>query len=159
MISLEATKLLVINGDSNESDMYLNDNGKSRIEKLSDKIIPLVGNDKAVILSSLASRVKESAKIIADRLEVNFEAYSDLWSDADHSTNFSRLTDLVKPFMNKSNVINVILVTHLEYVAFYPRYFSAILLEKELYSYPLDFGCMWVLDWLGKIATIKKVCP
>ncbi len=148
----KCTKLLIVRhgayNEDNMHDMHLSDAGKTQLNGLSKKIVAMVGDKKAAILSSTAHCAHESAAIIAERIGCDFEKHEILWSERDHPDNFPGTLDLIRPYLDDTDVL--IMVTHYEYVEDFPRYFAKEQLQADIYSHLISKGMMWVLDWSEK---------
>lgn len=110
---------------------------------------------RVVILTSIATRARESAEILGEIFGVEFEEHDVLWSGNRHSEDLPKALELVRSKKDDTDIL--VLVTHLEYVEEFPRYFGKNELGES--SFPLDGvrkGEAWDIDCEAKtIAHIR----
>lgn len=146
-------KLILVRHGQYDSTGHLADNGKEQIKMLVGKLQHYIEDDMSVlVLASPTKRTYDSAEIIARAFDVEFQTYDDLLSEGlDHPMNLAGAYKLVKS-LDKVDVI--ILVTHFDYVADFPKYYS----EKEwgikLPSIEIGKGEAWVVDCIQKTLTL-----
>lgn len=149
-------RLLTVRHGDYDSNMSLSDLGVKQIYGISAKILPLVKGKTAIILSSPEERAVQSAAIIACQLGLELQEHDVLWSESRHPENFPEALKLVRSFMGKVDII--ILVTHYEYVEYFPHYFAAEQLNTPIRSEVIRNGCMWDLEW-ETVPRLEKIYP
>lgn len=136
---------------------YLLDNGRlsalgrTQIHKLGQMLESLVNEERVLVLSSTAPRALDSAKIIADILEVPVEEHEVLWADDDHRSNFDAVHQLVQSIRRKTNF--GVLVTHLEYAQFFPSFLAKRDFGVSLPRFAVKKGEAVILDYRSKNLT------
>lgn len=100
----------------------LNDDGRRQMSDIAEKLETLVTNKRIIVLSSTADRAFEGAKIISGALSAPLEKHKILWSESCHPENFPGLLEMIRTRQNEADCF--ILITHLEYVTNFPRYFA-----------------------------------
>ncbi len=142
--------LILVRHGEYEKDGQLNIVGQEQMLYLAEKIKKYIINNRSVaVFSSPTDRTSESAKIISKYFGVNFEVTNALLSDGfDHPMNLSRLFEFVK---SKDDIDTVILVTHFDYVAYFPKYFSSQMWGVDLPSTEIGKGNAWLVDCQKKI--------
>lgn len=153
------TKLLLVrHGDYYNHNQRLNVNGVEQITSIASKLAQIVRDQRIQIISSTAKRASESADIIAKTLNCNYEQNEIFWSEDKHPEDFVSALNIIKSYSDTTDAI--IIVTHFEYMAWFPRYFAREYLGKHIESYAIDKGSMWVLDWTNiENITLDEVRP
>lgn len=146
-------KLILVRHGQYDNSGHLTENGREQIKMLTGKLIGYIKDDMSVIvLASPAERTHESAEIIGKVFDVELEIHDDLLSDGlNHPMNLDRLYKHVKS-MDKADII--ILVTHFDYVADFPNYFSKMEWGIRLPSTEIGKGEAWVVDCIQKTLTL-----
>ncbi len=146
-------KLIVVRHGQYDNTGHLSDAGHEQIRVLASKLKKLIDeNMSIVVLTSPASRARESADIISNVLGVKTEESDVLLSEGIlHPMNLSRALEFVK---SKDKTDIIILVTHFDYVADFPKYFSEKELGIELLSIEIGKGEAWVVDCLKRTLTL-----
>jgi phosphohistidine phosphatase SixA len=138
-------KLILVRHGQYDNTGHLSDNGREQIKMLAGKLEQYMKDDMSVVvLASPTHRTYESAEIISKAFGVEFQTYKDLLSEGlDNPMNLEGAYKLVKS-LDKADII--ILVTHFDYVADFPKFFS----EKEwgikLPSIEIGKGEAWIVD-------------
>jgi phosphohistidine phosphatase SixA len=146
-------KLILVRHGQYDNSSHLTENGREQIKMLATKLKIYIDNDMSIsVLASPTYRTQESADIISKIFNIKFEIKNELLSEGfAHAMNLSRAYNLIK---SKDGVDIVILVTHFDYVADLPKYFS----EKEwgikLPSVEIGKGEAWVVDCLQRTLTL-----
>jgi hypothetical protein len=146
--------ILVRHGSYDKYDGRISSFGKECISNLTrNKLKGVVdSNEKTIIISSTAPRALDSAEIISDVLNIEFEENTILWSDAEHRKNFDNVLEMVRSYKEETDVL--ILVTHLEYVESFPCFFGRFELGVELDSDEIGKGEAWAIDCKNKTLTL-----
>lgn len=124
-------KLIIVRHGEYGPDDRLNSRGRAHIEKLSNNLKQLIGDETVLILSSIAVRAVESAEIIAAALGVEFEKFELLWSESMHPEDFPGAYKLIQERKEGADVL--IVVTHLEYANYFPSHFARMEWGSEKY--------------------------
>lgn len=146
---MEELELIVVrHGNYNRGGKEeLNEEGRSSIKQLTNRLKSLIQGKKTIILSSTIPRAFESATIIGEGLGVDIEGYDILWSDDNHIENLPAIFNLIESHA-ESDVI--IVVTHCEYTEYLPLYFGEKYLNRKsqnrLRSFVLDYGEAWLIN-------------
>ena len=142
-------KLILVRHGQYDNAGHLTDYGREKIKILAKKLKQLVDDEMlVVVLASPAERTSESAEVISKMFGVEFEKTDSLLSEgALYPMNLSRALELVK---SKDKADIIILVTHFDYVADFPKYFSERELGITLPSIEIGKGEAWVVDCLKK---------
>lgn len=132
------------------NDDRLDNVGRNQVSDLAKEIKNLQGMSRVIILSSTAARAFESAEILAKQLDAPLETHEILNTDISDYDPIGVL-GLVRSKRNGTDTI--VLVTHLEYVEYLPKYFAREELQVELPSHIIGYGKAWVIDCERKTLT------
>ena len=146
-------KLILVRHGQYDNSGHLTDNGREQIKMLTKKLMQYTEDDMSVlVLASPAQRTYESAEIISKLFDIESETQDDLLSDGLNSPmNLDRLYKRIKS-IDKADVI--ILVTHFDYVADFPNYFSEMEWGIKLPSVEIGRGEAWIVDCEQKTLTL-----
>jgi len=143
--------ILVRHGDYEKKEPCdLSEYGRKNILELAVKLLPEIKDKEVVFISSMANRAVQSAEVLQKIWEENgiiipFEKKYEVWSGTDSSRERRRLKEVEKKdvsvedqhwltnFINTSDKEVIIVVTHLEFVNYYPselRFFPHQDIEK-----------------------------
>lgn len=147
-------KLVLVRHGSYGGDDHLSSDGRRQIEVLAEKLKTFVNGDSVVILTSIADRARESAEILSSFFGVEYEQHEILWSGNGHLEDFDGTLNLIRSNSSKGDIL--ILVTHYEYVEYFPSYFAEKELDTKLRSRLIGKGEAWVVDCKEK--TLTHVC-
>ena len=101
------------------SNPGISDVGRDQALQLVEKIRSYLDEEeKAEIWTSTANRALETAQILQEQIpHNNFKSFLKLWSDNSHSYDFEWLKTMIKNFHGESPLI---IISHLEYVRYFP---------------------------------------
>lgn len=133
--------ILVRHGDYNE-ELHLSKAGAAQMLSLAKKLAPYLGS-KIRLLTSSADRAKESAEILGSAWDITPEEHAALWSQASRPQNLPRALALVE---RNTTADTVVVVTHLEYVENFPRFFAQKRLNTDLRYGSINKGEGGVID-------------
>jgi phosphohistidine phosphatase SixA len=140
--------IIVRHGDYGE-DYHLSQYGIEQITLLSTMLKATTNGESIAILSSVATRAVDSAKILGKAFGVPFEEHDVLWSENRHPENLQEALELVRSKKDCADVL--VLVTHLEYVYLFPNHFGKE--ELGVTSFPrreIGKGTAWDIDCEAK---------
>lgn len=132
--------LFIVRHGDYDSDYNLSEKGMDQIQGLSVSIFNYlnISKDTPLILTSSAPRAKQSAEILADKLDTQYQNHDRLWSGLDcaHKNkkifgNFPSILNLIEE--ERKNTKNLILVTHNEIITGLPFLFSNKEFDKIKY--------------------------
>ena len=148
--------ILVRHGDYNGNDGHLSAQGAIDIKKLTENFLQkLIKNHSFAVHGSAADRAKESAEIIRDILHpTTFIIEDKLWSDAQHREDFEWLYS----FIQSQTVDVLILVTHLEYVEYFPKFLREKESIKTAFNSPTK-GEALIINLDDKLSSLVVPCP
>lgn len=110
-----------------------------------------INGTKPRIITSTATRAKQSADILTRILEVEAEEHEVLWSENRRPPQVKKVFDLID--LDGPEV--VIMVTHLEYTELLPLYFGVYALGGSKLPYrEIRKGSAYVIDCEEKIAAV-----
>jgi phosphohistidine phosphatase SixA len=141
-------KLIIARHGSYDEKRNLDGKGIHEMQKLAVAIVSEVAGMKAAILASAAPRALQSAAILSAHIEVPYESTPVLWSCEGHSYNPERAMHLIEEKENSADCL--ILVTHLEFVKFFPPDFGMERLNTPLRGSEIPKGSAWVIDCMSK---------
>lgn len=147
-------KLVLVRHGSYGGDDHLSSDGRRQIEALAKKLKTFVNGASIVILTSIADRARESAEILSSFFGVEHEQHEILWSENSHPEDFNGTLELIRSNSNKGDIL--ILVTHYEYVEYFPSYFAEKELGAALHPRLIGKGEAWVVDCAEK--TLTHIC-
>lgn len=130
------------------SGEHLSDLGKEQMATITDLLRPILQDGPTVIMSSTATRAKESAEIIAAGLGIEFSEHAVLWSDKNHPEDIPAVIKLIRSVDGKAD--NVVLVSHLEYCEDLPLDYGLEAFGKNLGYIQISKGEAWVIDCESK---------
>jgi len=141
------TLILIRHGnydDTEDDNGPLTEAGREKIVRLVDKLKPLAGGRRLLILSSPSKRAQESAEILAAAFGISFEKHKVLWSDESHFEDMPAALELVRRRQAEADIL--ILVTHREYIADFPPYFFEQEFGIKISWHIIGKGEAWVID-------------
>jgi phosphohistidine phosphatase SixA len=115
-------KRLIIARHGDYAGLSLTSFGQQRVQELGEVLKGRINGGSVLILSSEATRARESAEILGNILGVGFEENPILGTDYDYRERMGDTLDLVLSKKDGADV--VILVTHLEFTEEFPPYFG-----------------------------------
>lgn len=138
-------KLIIVrHGDYDKKTGELTDAGKWSIEKLAGKLSAHISGPLSIITSP-AKRARDSASIIAQINVANsMEQDELLFSDPDVSENCGALYNLLNRRQNEADTF--LIVTHYEYLKYFPGYFGKKLLSVKFETSIVRRGEALVID-------------
>jgi phosphohistidine phosphatase SixA len=128
----------------------LSERGRAQIEGACSRLSPhvLALGPSVALLTSSAPRARESAEIVARHLraflDVTPESHEELWSDSEHRCNLTTASELVRQRGETADL--VIVVTHLEYVEYLPRFLGPDDIRHRWYPPRPNYGEGYVID-------------
>lgn len=142
-------RLILFRHGRYNGSLELSDEGRQQMEVLAEKIRPeLSGGKRALILSSTAPRARQSAEVVGGILELAIELHEVLWSDNDHVEDFDATLALIQDRQEEADVL--ILVSHLEYVEDFPRFFGRKVLDVPVQSMDPGYAEGCIIDCASK---------
>jgi len=122
---------------------------------LGNQLKSTLNGERVVLLTSSALRARESAEMLGNTIGCNFEAHDVLWSDSAHRKDLPGVMELIRSKRNDGDVL--ILVTHLEYIEYLPKYFSMEEFGEPVFPHmEILYGEAWDIDCDKK--TIAHIC-
>ena len=137
-------KIIIIRHGKHGPDDHLSKQGIDEIKYLAYDLKEVIAGASALIFTSPAVRAEESADIISEILNVNYEKHEILLSGKMHATDRLGLLKLINERQEEAEVI--VLVTHLEYAESFPGYFGRNFLKTYLPTGKLKKGEALVID-------------
>ena len=151
--------IIVRHGDYDEKGRISSD-GVQQMKNLVPAILTWVTPQRKkdiLLLSSPAPRAEDSAKVLAEGLDLPYETDESLWSDKNHAYDCDRLLDFIEKKCNeKSESCVVILVTHIEYIHFLPRA-TAKRARKQSFNTPFEIEKGEMLILLVKMGGFQYI--
>jgi phosphohistidine phosphatase SixA len=146
-------KLILVRHGQYDKTGHLNDAGREQINKLAGELKQLIDKNLSIlVLTSPTDRTRGSAEIIANFFGVKLEEEKAFLSNGLlHPMNLSKALEVVK---SKDKYDVIIIVTHFDYVADFPGYFSERELGVKLSSIEIGKGEAWVVDCVKKTLTL-----
>lgn len=148
----EMKKLIIVRHGHYGHDFCLSHFGKRQIEALAKELHVHIGDKKrALILSSTAPRAHGSTEVLSEKLKINHELHDVLWSEAGRQEDLPKTLELVRK--QKGRVDFLILVTHLEYLEYFPDYFGKHelgLKTRIMHGHLPKVGQALIIDCHGK---------
>jgi phosphohistidine phosphatase SixA len=145
-------QLMVVRHGHYGDDSRLSDRGRAQMGALAEKLRAIMSGALALILTSTATRARESAKILSSSLGVGCEEHEILWSDGSHPEDLRGTLELVRSHQDKVDVL--ILVTHQEYAEDFPPFFAREELRTPMRTGLIAKGEAWVVDCAQKTMTL-----
>jgi phosphohistidine phosphatase SixA len=137
-------KNIIIARDGEEYHYKLTKRGEIQTKALGELLKEYVNGGNAILFSSTAPWVLQSARILEEILNIKVEKYPILWSGSQKGTDLIKATELIKA---RCEFETIIVMTHLEYVKYWPRYLAHKFFEKiDLKSFEIPKGHAWLLD-------------
>ena len=137
-------RLIIVRHGRYRTDGSLSLFGRESIRELVCRLESLVDEGPILVLSSSAKRAYESANILAEALEADFESSDVLWSEQYRPARPDTVLSMI--LSRADDYETVIVVTHLEYVQTLPTHFSKRVLACELRLDHLRRGGACVID-------------
>ena len=120
-----------------EKENPLSDEGAREIALLSEKLEPLVRNERVLMFASSAVRAERSAKIISDKLNAPYRVEEFLWEyEEEKYGGFNNTFKLVESNRDKVDVI--IIVAHLDLTQDFQEVFTKT--EFGFWLEPVEVG-------------------
>ena len=133
----------------------LNNRGRAHIARLGEALKPTINGGRILILTSTATRARESAEILGQILGVEI-GQNEILGDGNYSEDMKEELDLI--CSNKESADVLILVTHLEQVTALPWIFGKE--ELRVNDFPckmINKGEAWDIDCEQKTITLISV--
>lgn len=150
-------KLILVRHGEYGADLGLTATGEQQIRSLIPALAAMTQGRKFAVVTSTATRARESAAILATGLQTVFEENRLLGADDLWMEKHQELLDYIKEATRQLDVL--ILVTHMEYVDQFPHYFAQIELQTELPYHMSRKGEVVVIDCEAKSLTVIKPTP
>ena len=145
-------KYLVVARHGHASCDELTEKGKGQVTELANELKRILKGGSTRILSSPDTRAVQSAKILADTLDVRPEIQATLSSCyAGHPDTPNQVIALIDGPME---VDALILVTHLENTGELPKRFAQEKLGVELHPEEIRHGKAWIIDCEAKTISL-----
>ena len=108
---------------------HIDDRGKTQMKALACVIGPQITGARVKLLSSTATRARESAEYLGDLLMLVPECHEILWADRGRREDLPKALELVRQNMDDVDVL--IIMSHPEYAENLPGYFQKCQLGME----------------------------
>ncbi len=149
--------ILVRHGYYNRGDGSLDKIGQLQIRAIGESIKSKLNEGESVqIMSSTARRAEQSAEILTEILGVNFERQPRLWTGSDKPRNITTSCEMVGDLIMDSKADILILVLHLEYSDWLPRFIQDHIISggSKFPSKETEKGQAWLIDCKAKTCTL-----
>lgn len=124
-------RIVLIRHGEYGADDHLDERGRQQMHDLEKLLEPLAASwGRIGFLSSEADRAFESAVQLASGFRCWVEPVELLWSESSHPENLPALLELLNE--GADEVDTYVLVTHYEYVSFFPGFFARQEWSREL---------------------------